>query len=264
MLREVGCRSKSAAPARPPAVDWRSKPRLSETRYVGEIAAKQMLRDIGVRVPRGGFAASLDEALRIADSIGYPVALKSASSGVVHKSDVGGVRLDLCDSAELCAAWIDMAAALSARGVRHDEGGLIEEMIAGVGELIVGARFDPEFGPVVMFGTGGIFVELLRDVRIAPVPISEHEATEMLRSLRHWPILDGARGRPKADITAAARVAAQLSAFAYARGPELLEFDINPLIVLPDGGGAVAVDARATVAIASLDIPANQRTDLGR
>ena len=258
VLCETRLRPGLVLPARPPIVDWRSRPYPHETRYIGEIAAKRMLHDIRVRVPRGGFAASADEAVAIAESIGYPVALKSASAGLVHKSDAGGVRLGLRSAAELRSAWSDMAAALAARGIRDDEGGLVEEMIAGVAELIIGARFDREFGPVIMIGAGGLFVELLRDVAITPAPVSEREAADMLRSLRLWPLLDGARGRPKADVAAAARVAAQLGALAYERGPEFLEFDINPLIVLPAGGGAVAVDARATVAAASPETQTKQ------
>jgi acyl-CoA synthetase (NDP forming) len=167
---------------------------------------------------------------------------------VVHKSDAGLVRLALGDAASVERAWHEIAGNLH----RHSPGETlrisVQEMVAGELELIVGARCDPQFGPVVLVGSGGVFVELLHDVEMALAPIDEGAAEALMRRLRIWPLLAGFRGRPRLDIAAAAAAVSRVSRLAADAGERLVELDINPLIVRAGTGGVVAVDARAVLA----------------
>ena len=133
------------------------------------------------------------------------------------------------------------------------EGALVAEMIEGGGEIIVGAKLDPQFGPVVLVGLGGVLVEAIGDVRLALAPVSPSEALELLRALRLFVLLDGYRGSPRLDVAAAADIVSRVSWLAVDLGARLQELDVNPVILRTAGGGAVAVDARAT--IASADSP---------
>lgn len=219
---------------------------------LNEIEVKALLRDAGVRTTADVVARSKDEALAAAETLGYPVALKAISRTLVHKSDIGGVRLALRDGAALADAWDAVVAALADHGHAF-EGCAVAEMVAGVAELIVGARRDPAFGPLVVIGFGGTLVEIVEDVAVALAPITAGEALTMLRRLKLWPLLDGARGRPAADVEAAACAAADISRLAAAMGDRLVELDVNPLIVGPEGHGAIAVDGRATLTISKRD-----------
>ena len=214
---------------------------------LGESEAKALLRAAGVAVTEDRFAASRDAAVAAAEGVGYPVVLKAVSPTLVHKSDAGGVRVGLADAAALGKAWDGIAGALAARGYDDFAGCLVAPMVSGVAEMIVGARFDPAFGPLVLVGFGGILVEVVEDVQVALAPISSDEALAMMRRLKLWPLLDGARGRPKADVAAAAEAASRVSRIAATLGDRLVELDVNPLIVGPAGDGATAVDARATL-----------------
>jgi acyl-CoA synthetase (NDP forming) len=170
-----------------------------------------------------------------AASLGYPVVLKAL--GALHKSDAGGVRLGLADRAELAAAYEDMDARL------HPDSFSVEAMapLKQGAELLIGARWDPRFGPLALTGLGGLYAEVMRDVAVALAPLSVAQAEAMLRSLRVFPLLDGARGRPKLDLAAAANALAALSQVAAAHS-EIGELEVNPLLVLPDG--ALGLDAR--------------------
>ena len=183
--------------------------------------------------------ALVEEASAAAAEIGYPVAVKAL--GLLHKSDVGGVALGLVDDARLRDTVAGMASRLGATAVS------VERMapLADGLEIIVGCRQDPRFGPVLVVGLGGVYTELLRDVRTALAPVDERHAEALLRELRGAPLLMGARGRPALDLGAAARAAAALSRFAAAH-PEVAEIEVNPLLVLPNG--AVALDARIILA----------------
>jgi acetyl-CoA synthetase (ADP-forming) len=205
--------------------------------------AKRLVAACGIPVTREAPARSVDEAVAAAEAIGYPVVLKGVSRAVVHKSDAGLVRLDLRDAAALRAAFAEVAARL-----RPDaEGCVVQEMARGEAELFLGATHDAQFGPMVLAGAGGVLVEVLQDLRMAPAPVSAAQARAMIEALRIAPVLAGLRGRP-ADVAAAAEALARLSWLAVDFGPRLVTLDINPLILRAAGQGAIAVDARATLA----------------
>ena len=159
----------------------------------------------------------------------------------MHKSDAGAVRVDLVDEPALRRAWgeIHRTAALRLDGC------LVAEMVHGEAEAFAGIKHDPQFGPVVVFGLGGLLIEILDDVQLALAPISAEHVQRLLRSLRSWPVFEGARGRPRLAVAAFAEVVSRLSWLAFDAGERLRELDLNPVIV--GRGGAVAVDARARV-----------------
>jgi succinyl-CoA synthetase beta subunit len=179
--------------------------------------------------------ASAAEAVHAAAEIGYPVVLKAL--GQSHKSDAGGVVLGVADDAALTAAYADIQRRLGPRRCSVER---MAHPADGV-ELLIGAHWDPRFGPVVLAGSGGVDAEILRDTRVALAPVDEPQAQTMLRSLRAAPLLTGARGRPALHLAAAAAALATLSRVAAAH-PELAELEINPLLVTP--AEAIALDAR--------------------
>ncbi|MGW9064919.1 acetate--CoA ligase family protein [Achromobacter animicus] len=212
--------------------------------FRNEFHAKQALGNAGIDVPREFIARSADDAVRAAEAIGYPVVLKIASEDVAHKTEAGGVLLNVADADAVRDAHARILAnvARHAPGARID-GVLVAPMVAGGTELIAGVSQDPVFGPIVMVGMGGIYAEVLKDVAVQAAPVTEDEAAEMIRSLKMFAILDGARGQPKADIAAAARSVARLSAFAYRHRDDVAEIDMNPILVRPQGQGVVVLDA---------------------
>jgi acyl-CoA synthetase (NDP forming) len=209
-----------------------------------EAAAKRALAAAGVPVLPEHVVQSAAEAAQAAAMLGFPVVLKIVSPDLPHKTEVGGVVLELADAAAVAAAHDAMLARVRAAAPQaRIEGVLVAPMRRGGVELILGSKRDPVFGPVVLVGLGGIFAEILQDVAIRPAPVDEAEALAMLRGLKAFPVLNGARGRPKADLAAAARAVAALSRFAAQQAATVAEVDINPLLVLPEGQGAVALDA---------------------
>jgi acetate---CoA ligase (ADP-forming) len=179
-------------------------------------------------------ATSVEEAVAAAGRVGWPVALKTAAPGVVHKSDVGGVRLGLDGPDRLAAAYADLAARLGPR--------MLVAAMAGPGvELALGVVADRQFGPLVMVAAGGVLVEVLRDRRFALPPVDRRQALAMLDRLAVRPLLDGVRGAPPADLDAVADAVVGLSALAVDLGDRLAALDVNPLLAGPDG--CVAVDA---------------------
>jgi acyl-CoA synthetase (NDP forming) len=205
----------------------------------GYAAARPALAEAGISFGAARTVGSLDEALEAAGALGYPVVLKAL--GVLHKSDAGGVALGLRDERELAAAYDDMAARLDPESFSLEAA---EDVAAGF-ELLVGARRDPRFGPVVAVAAGGVHAEVLKDVAVALAPVDEAAAEELVRSLASAPLLTGDRGRPPLDVAAAARAVASLSQFAAAH-PEIAEVEVNPLLVRKDG--AVGLDARIVLA----------------
>ena len=220
---------------------------LPASGQLSEIDAKALLRVAGVTTTSDSFASTRDEAIAAAGSLGYPVVLKAQSPTLVHKSNAGGVRVGLADDDAVGAAWDDIAASLTRHGFDDMAGCVVAEMAVGVAKMIVGARFDPAFGPLVVIGFGGVLVEVVEDVQVALAPISPDHALTLMKRLRLWPLLDGARGRPPADVAAAAEAASRVSHLAAGLGARLAELDVNPLIVGAAGAGAVAVDGRATL-----------------
>lgn len=236
-------RGRNTPPARP-AVG--ATVRVEPGRSYNERDAKQVLRAIGIATPEERFAMTAAEAASAARSMSGPVALKVVSSDLLHKSDIGGVALGLQHAAVEAAAENMLRRVSAAAPTARIEGFLISSMVAGV-ECIVGVHPDPVFGPVVVVGLGGTAVELLQDVSRRFAPVSEGQAHAMLRELRTFPLLDGYRGRPKADIDALVRVIVAISQFAAANATVLQAFEVNPVMVGRAGEGAVAVDCVLTV-----------------
>jgi len=217
---------------------------LAAEAFATEASAKAVLAEAGLPVPREAVARSLDEALAAAREMGFPLVLKIVSPDIAHKTEVGGVFVGVRSEAQLREEYGQLLARVASKapGARI-AGVLVAQMVQGGVELILGARKDPVFGPMVMAGLGGIFAEIFKDVALQPAPVDEAQATAMLRSLKAFPLLDGARGRPKADVQAAARAIAALSRFAVRHADSVCEIDINPLVVLEQGRGAHALDA---------------------
>lgn len=217
---------------------------LSRDIFANEASAKAALAQAGVPVLKEVTAGSRDEALAAAREIGFPVVLKIVSPDIAHKTEVGGVVLGVGSQAQLRDEYDSLLARVALKAPRaRITGVLVAQMAQGGTELILGTKKDPVFGPVVMVGLGGIFAEVLRDVALQMAPVTEQQATQMLRSLKAFPLLDGARGRPRADVAAAACAVAALSQFAARHADAIAEIDINPLVVLDQGQGAFALDA---------------------
>ncbi|WP_251862986.1 acetate--CoA ligase family protein [Achromobacter sp. Marseille-Q4962] len=229
----------ASEPARLPAAEP-----VDPAVFRSEFHAKRALGQAGIDVPREFVARDAGEAVRAAETIGYPVVLKIASEDIAHKTEIGGVALDLVDADAVRAAYerIVGSAARHAPRARID-GVLVAPMVRGGTELIAGISRDPVFGPIVMVGMGGIYAEVLKDVAVQAAPVTEDEALAMIRSLKMFPVLDGARGRAKADIGAAARSVARLSEFAFRHRDHIAEIDMNPILVRPQGQGAIVLDA---------------------
>jgi acetate---CoA ligase (ADP-forming) len=209
-----------------------------------EIAALGILERIGIPVIRHRLVRSADEAEAAARALGLPAVLKIVSADIVHKTDIGGVALNLASSGAVRRAFDDVTARVrQTQPAARISGCLVAPMATGGVETILGAHWDPVFGPVVMLGLGGIFVEALRDVTFRLAPFNEDEAWRMIGELRALPVLRGMRGRPPADVGTLARALAQLSRFAAAQGASLKSLDVNPFLVLPEGKGALALDA---------------------
>ncbi len=209
---------------------------------LNEVEAKDLLREAGVPVTMTTLATSPDEAVKQADAAGYPVVLKVVSPDISHKSDAGGVKLNLKDPGEVRAAY----AAIIENCSKHVPGaritGVAVQFMAPQGtEVIVGMTTDAQFGPVMMFGLGGIMVEVLKDVSFRLVPLEEKDATQMLSEIKGKAILDGVRGQPAADLAALKHAILKVSDFVQAH-PEVQELDLNPMFAYADG--AIAVDAR--------------------
>ena len=213
---------------------------------LNEVEAKAMLAEAGVPVTETRLARSVEEAVAMADALGYPAALKIVSADIAHKSDVGGVVLGLADASAVRAAHATMLSrvAEAAPGARID-GVSVQRMAAPGIEVIVGGTTDPQFGPVLMFGLGGVFVEVLKDVAFRIVPLEPRDAAQMVREIKALPVLQGARGAAPADLGAIEAMLLRVSAFMAAH-PEVAELDLNPVFAYAEG--AVAVDARIVLA----------------
>lgn len=219
-------------------------PPLPAEAFRHELGAKRALADAGVPVLTERLVHDADAAARAATEIGYPVVLKIASPDLPHKTEAGGVVVGVGSEAEVRRAYAQMRDRVATKAPHAAIDGVIVAPVAkGVAELILGSRIDPVFGPVVMVGLGGIFAEILQDSAVEMAPVSETQAMAMLRSLKAFAVLDGARGRPRADLGAAARAVAALSRFAAAHADAIAEIDINPLLLRVEGEGAVALDA---------------------
>lgn len=213
-----------------------------------EAALKDLLRGYGLPFPTEYIADTAEAAAQAADRIGAPVAVKILSPDIAHKSEVGGVALNLSGGAQVQARASTMLrdVRLAVPAARID-GLLVSPMLEGIAECIVGARQDPAFGTVVMVGLGGIFTEIMGDVALRVGPVTQSQALDMIHSLRGWPLLDGARGRPLADVAALAATVAAVSRFAHAHRHCVASVELNPVLVRAAGQGVVALDAAAEV-----------------
>ncbi len=230
---------------------------LLHTGLLSEFESKQILAQIGVRHPDGGVARTPEDAARIANEIGYPVVLKAHSAELAHKSDVGGVLLGIDSDAALGEAWLTLHQNVSnAQPELVLQGVLVERMSEKGLELIVGAKRDPQWGPVVMAGFGGVLAELLQDVRLMPADLDRDGIELELAQLRCSAIFQGFRGAPAYDLAAATSVIEKVSCLMRAY-PEIAEIDINPLVVYENGKGAMALDA--LISIEHQPIGSNER-----
>ncbi len=225
------------------------------TPVLPEYAARELLSAYGIPFPPVARVRSVDEAVDAAASIGFPVVLKVASPDIPHKTDVGGVALGLDSPAKLRAAWATMQDALRRHvPTARIEGFEVESQVPSGKEVLIGVQRDRSFGPVLVFGLGGIYVEVLRDVTFRLAPVRPLSAKHMVQSVKAFPLLAGVRGEAPSDLEALEEAIERVSQLAIDL-PEVVELDINPLIVRGRGQGVVAVDARVVLAPSSRSAP---------
>ena len=228
----------AGAPA--PSVPAVTLPAVTPT----EAEAKRLLATAGIQSAPEAECKDAEAAVAAAEKFGFPVVMKILSPDIMHKSEIGGVLLDVSDAAGVRDGFATLLSrAKTAAPAARIEGVLVAKQLKGGVECIMGVMRDPVFGPIAMFGLGGIFVEILKDVVFRRCPFGPDVAEEMIRSIKGAPLLLGARGRKKADVKALADTLSRLSAFAVAAGPKLQSIDINPIFAMPEHEGAFAVDA---------------------
>jgi acetyl-CoA synthetase (ADP-forming) len=216
--------------------------RKEKRNYLLEPEAKTICAKYGIPVTKFSVAKNVEEATQFAEETGYPVVLKIVSPDVLHKFDVGGVILNLKSSKEVKGAYNRILANVKKyKPYAKIIGVLVQEMASSSTEVIVGATKDPQFGPALMFGFGGIFVEVLKDVAFRIAPITRLEAQEMITEVKAYPILRGYRGQPPADVNAIVEILLNTSKLVMDH-PEIKELDLNPILVYTKG--AITVDAR--------------------
>lgn len=218
----------------------KKRPATDKSKALPALEVAKLLQDAGIPLAPAGLASDANSACEIAEKIGYPVAIKIESADILHKTEAGGVRLGLSDSESVSQAVDEVLAnARTYDPSANIDGVIVQHMAKPATELVLGIRRDPVFGPVVMVGLGGIFIEILEDVSFAAAPITPQQAEQMLNQLQGRAILEGARGKPPVDKLKLADLICKLSNFAIAH-PELVELDLNP--VFADGDNFVAVD----------------------
>jgi acetyltransferase len=209
---------------------------------LGDFEARTVMEAYGLRVPKSVLAKTPEEAVEAAEAMGYPVVLKIASPDILHKSDIGAVKVGLSDATQVRDAFDIISYRANKYFPTADIWGCtVQEMVAKGKEVIIGMSKDPQFGPLLLFGLGGIYVEVLKDVTFRVAPISLQEATEMLSEIRSYPLLRGVRGEKPSDLQAATDALLRISQL-VTDFPEIVELDVNPLMVHEKG--AVAVDMR--------------------
>ena len=225
--------------------------KAGESRWMTSDQVEELLRAYGIRTSGARTATNRGEAAMVARSIGFPVAMKVRSPEILHKTDVQGVRLDLKTDEEAARAFDEIRTALArSNPSARFQGVTVERMIVGGVETIVGMTRDPSFGPVVIFGLGGVAVELLHDVSLRVAPLTDRDAEEMLREIRGFPILDGYRSTPKSNVSSLLDLIHRVSRLASDQ-EEVAELDLNPVVVFPGEAPCVAVDARVRLQAAA-------------
>jgi len=207
-----------------------------------EVEAKELLRKAGIPVIATGLAKTKKEAIDLSREIGFPVALKIVSPDIVHKSDAGGVKLGLTNVTQVGKSYAEIISSIRQKVPAARIGGISVQKMARPGvEIIIGMSKDPQFGPVIMFGLGGILVEILKDVAFRIVPLTRRDAAEMIREIKGYTLLQGYRGQDAVNIPYLEELILKVSDFVE-KNPQIKELDLNPLIAYEDG--IIAVDAR--------------------
>ncbi|MFX1525273.1 MAG: acetate--CoA ligase family protein [Promethearchaeota archaeon] len=203
-----------------------------------EFESKELLKEIGIKIPAQSLTSSKEETLAAAEKIGFPVVLKLMAEDVVHKSDTGAVKLNLKSKEDVEEAYETLMKIPSESDKKISVQSMADDPIT---ELIIGMTTDPQFGPALMFGIGGILVELLEDVSFRIAPITEYDANEMIKEIKGFPILDGYRGKPKADLDAIVNTLMKISELVVEH-EEINEMDLNPVFIYEKD--LICVDAR--------------------
>ena len=201
--------------------------------------SKNLLSKYNIPFCRSELVGTKEEAIEVAQKIGYPVVLKISSPDIIHKTEIGGVKAQIGNSAELSLSWDEIMNSVKSVTSNID-GMLVQNKVLG-NKVVIGMKRDPQFGPVIMFGLGGIFIEIIKDVTFRVAPVSEGEAIKMIKEIRGYPILEGARTNKPSNIKKIAEIIAALSKFSLAE-EKIKEIDLNPVIA--DKEQALVVDAR--------------------
>jgi len=224
-----------------------AKARKNNLLKLGEEEAREVISSYGFKVPKNILALTSRAAILAAEQIGYPLVMKIVSPDILHKTDVGGVRVGIENAQQVQEAFFEITSksrqylpSATILGVS------IQEMVAGGKEVILGVTKDSQFGPLIMFGLGGIYVEVLKDVSFRIAPLSVRDAEEMIREIHSFPLLRGVRGEQPTDLAVLREYLLRLSQL-VTDFPDIVELDVNPLIVKAEGEGAFAVDARITL-----------------
>jgi len=213
--------------------------------HLTEIEAKDLLKAAGIPVTETKLARNEKEAVSLSEEIGFPTALKIISSEITHKSDAGGVKLGLKNATQVAEAYRDMLASVRTMFPQAKIEGVSVQRMASPGlEVIIGMSKDLQFGPLLMFGLGGVLVEVLKDVSFRIVPVSRRDAGEMIAGIKGYPLLKGYRGQEPVDIPFLEELVVKVSEFVE-KNPKVAELDLNPIFAYPQG--AVAVDARIRI-----------------
>ena len=219
-----------------------SNARKDKRTVLTEIESKQLMSEAGIPVIESRLAKTKAQAISMSKEMGFPLVLKIVSPGIIHKSDSGGVKLGLGNAAQAGRAYSEIVAAAKQANPKAKIHGVSVQKMAKPGvEVIMGMSKDDQFGPVLMFGLGGVFVEVLKDVAFRIVPLVRRDASQMIREIKGYPLLEGYRGQEPANITVLEDLLLKLSDF-IDKTPEIKELDLNPILAYSDG--AVAVDAR--------------------
>jgi len=238
------------AAGKPRAISKKARPKKVEQIIKGakaagrsslfEIEARELLKGYGLPVPKSMLAKTKDEAIEVAEKMGYPVVAKIVSAEIIHKTEAGGVKIDLKDKLAVEKAFNEITANAKKynKGLKI-EGVMISPMMPASTEIIIGMMHDAQFGPVIMFGLGGIFVEVLKDVAFGLIPVETNDACRMLREIRGWPVLEGVRGEAK-DIKAIVDIILKISKLTIENG-EISELDLNPVFVYEQGAKIIDV-----------------------
>ena len=226
-----------------------SQARKEKRTLLTEIESKELLKEAGFPVVEAKLAKTKAEAMALSKKIGFPVALKIVSPDVVHKSDIGGVKLGLKNATQVGKAYSEILASVKKHHRKAKILGVsVQKMVRPGVEVIIGMTKDPQFGPVLMFGLGGILVEVLKDISFKIVPLAKRDASEMIKEIKGYPLLEGYRGQEPADIPYLEGLILKVSEFVE-KTPEIKEMDLNPIFAYKDR--AMAVDARVILEPAS-------------